>query len=234
MSRWLRFLSVHSALCSLLIALPVNAVEPLKLYGTESVYRVERKGDPIGEYRLRFRPKPDGSFAVEASMQLELKVLGLFRYAFSYRAEELWQEANRLKAMTVFIDDDGDTREWRVERREDGLYRLEGDKQALRLGDQLLTTNHWHPGMPHQTSVLNTLTGDVSRLDVQSLGEEMIQVGERKLTALGYRLGGDLEDTLTWYDSTGRWLGMEFTARDGSRIRVQLQAANELAERGAL
>lgn len=39
---------------------------------------------------------------------------------------------------------------------------------------------------------------------------------------------------LTWYAPNGRWLGMEFSARDGSRIRVRLQPdARELAYREA-
>lgn len=127
-----RWSGLQGALLSLLFASAASAVEPLRLYGDEVYYSVERKGKPIGDYRLSF-------------------------------------EENE--------------------------------------------------------------TGDVSRLDVQLEAEEQLQVGARQVTALRYRLGGDLDDTLSWYDLQGRWLGMEFSARDGSRILVRLQPYTELAQR---
>ncbi len=226
-----RWSGLQGALLSLLFASTASAVEPLRLYGDEVYYSVERKGKPIGDYRLSFEENETGGFSVDVSMQLQLRVLGLFNYDFSYRAEEHWQGPDRLLAMTVSIDDDGDRRALRFERRADGLYRLGDDSSATRLGDRLLTSNHWHPQLVQQAQLLNTLTGDVSRLDVQLEAEEQLQVGARQVTALRYRLGGDLDDTLSWYDLQGRWLGMEFSARDGSRILVRLQPYTELAQR---
>ncbi|MBR9829338.1 MAG: hypothetical protein GYB41_11935 [Oceanospirillales bacterium] len=214
----------------LLLALPAHAVEPLQLYGAEALYTVERKGKSIGQYRLSFQSQAKGGFDVDVAMQLQISVLGLFHYDYRYRAREQW-ESGRLAAMQVYIDDDGDTREYRFNRRADGLYRLNNNAGDERLGDNLLTSNHWHPLLMKQTQLLNTLTGNVSQLKVELQGEDELQVGERTVSARRYRLGGDLENTLSWYDERGRWLGMEFSARDGSRIRVRLQSSTEMNTR---
>ncbi len=233
MGKWLHVFCFKVVLLGLLASVSAEAVEPLRLYGSDAIYSVERKGKTIGEYRLAFRAQPDDRLVVNVSMQLQLRYLGLFKYDFSYRAEEVWQAADRLVAMDVIIDDDGDTRRYRLERRSDGLYRLNGDTDAVRLGDSLLTSNHWHSGLVEQSRLINTLTGEVSRLNVVLQGEEHIQIGARQVRARRYHLGGELEDTLSWYDEQGRWLGMEFSARDGSRIRLRLQPGAELAEREA-
>jgi hypothetical protein len=78
-------------------------------------------------------------------------------------------------------------------------------------------------GRLQQQQLLNTLTGEVSQLNVTELGRDTLQLGDETIVATHYQLGGDLDDTHSWYDQNGRWLGMEFSARDGSRIRVRLQ-----------
>lgn len=232
---YLFFFSVLLALPAALAAttepLRRSGIEPLQLYGPTVLYSVERKGKPIGEYRLDFRRVEDQGLEVDVAMQLQISVFGLFRYDYRYAAQEVWQGSNRLTRLQVKINDDGDIREYHFQRRSDGLYRLEGEHGAVRLGDRLLTSNHWHPQLMQQSQLLNTLTGDVSQLNVELLGEESLALGDHEVLARRYRLGGDLENTLSWYDERGRWLGMEFSARDGSRIRVRLQSSDEMNTR---
>ncbi|MBV0933018.1 DUF6134 family protein [Marinobacterium weihaiense] len=215
-----------------MLALPALAVDPLQLYGDSATYSVERKGKPIGHYRLDFSRSDAQTLEVAVEMALQIRVLGLFRYDYRYRANEVWQGADRLSRLDVRINDDGEARDYRFQRREDGLYRLEPGRSPVRLGDRLLTSNHWHPHLVRQSELLNTLTGEVSSLNVELQAREALQIGGESVMATRYRLGGELNNTLSWYDEQGRWLGMEFSARDGSRIRVRLRPDTEHRHNG--
>jgi len=202
------------------IPLPVGQ-RPLELYGEEALYTVERKGKTIGHYRLAFDQQSD-QLQVRVEMALQISVLALFSYRFEYTAQEQWSSDGQLQRLSVMIDDDGERTEHRIERQNNQLCRV-GIAGCDPLGQQLLTSNHWHPMLPQQQQLLNTLTGKVSKLQVKQLGHEPFSLGQQSIDATRYQLGGDLDDTLSWYDQNGRWLGMEFSARDGSRIRVRLQ-----------
>ena len=197
--------------------------QPVDLYGPEALYAVERKGKTIGHYRLQFEQQFD-QLQVRVEMALQIRVLALFSYRFEYTAQEQWSSDGQLQRLSVMIDDDGERTEHRIERQNNQLCRVES-AGCDPLGQQLLTSNHWHPLLPQQQELLNTLTGEVSQLQVRRLGDERFSLGQQRIDATRYQLGGDLEDTLSWYDQNGRWLGMEFSARDGSRIRVRLQEA---------
>lgn len=200
---------------------PSGFVSPLSLYGAEAFYSVERKGKTIGHYRLRFDQQSD-RLLVDIEMQLHIRVLALFNYRFEYAAQEQWAADGQLQRLNVRIDDDGVLTQHYIERQNNQLCRVEA-KICEPLGQRLLTSNHWHPHLPQQQQLLNTLTGQVSQLSVTELGRETLQIGDKSIAATHYQLGGDLDDTHSWYDQNGRWLGMEFSARDGSRIRVRLQ-----------
>ncbi len=204
----------------LALAMPVKAMDPISLYGEEATYTVERRGANIGTYRLRFMPWQQDGFKVDVEMQLQFSYLAVFDYEFSYLAQEYWKGRQQLERMNVRIDDDGKISEYHFRRRSDGLYRDLKDDAAAYLGRYLLTSNHWHPDLMRQDRLINTLTGSVSSLDVSLESEEMVQIGAQTMLAHRYRLGGELGNTTSWYDSNQRWLGMEFDARDGSRVRI--------------
>ncbi len=202
------------------MAMPVQAIDPISLYGREATYTVERKGTPIGTYHLRFMPWKQGGLQVDVEMQLQFSYLAVFDYEFQYQAQELWLGDEHLERMDVRIDDDGKVSKYRFIRRQDGLYLDQDNEPATYLGRQLLTSNHWHSGVVKQDKLINTLTGGVSALDVSLEAVEPVEVGGQTVMARRYRLGGELGDTQSWYDNNQRWLGMEFGVRDGSRVRI--------------
>ncbi|MBE0509947.1 MAG: hypothetical protein K0A95_00455 [Chromatiales bacterium] len=189
----------------------------LALYGEEVVFEVERAGRPIGSHQLRFSREGE-QLRVEVEMALQIRFLGIFSYHYRYRASESWQDG-RLQSLQVTVDDNG--KQQQLMARADGeVLQLEMDGQTRELPAGLLTTNHWHPAILQQQQVLNTLTGEASQIAVHALGEIMVPRAGDLIAARHYRLGGELQDTETWYDDQGRWLGMEFSARDNSRIRL--------------
>ncbi len=204
------------------MAMPVQAIDPLSLYGREATYTVERKGKPIGTYDLRFMPWQRSGFQVEVDMRLTFNYLAVFDYEFQYQAREYWRDSEQLEQLEVRIDDDGKVTSYSFKKRDRGLYRELGGEPDTYVGRQLITSNHWHPALVKQDRLINTLTGKVSSLDVVLEAEETVQVGAQTIMARRYRLGGELGNTRSWYDLDQRWLGMEFDVRDGSQVRIWL------------
>ncbi|WP_417581338.1 DUF6134 family protein [Nitrincola sp.] len=189
----------------------------IELYGGTLVFDVQRSGQTIGTHRLDFSEE-QGMLRVDIEMDLRIRFLALFSYEYRYLASEWWQQG-QLQRLDVRVDDDGDLTEL-FARREGEHLQLTQANQSQQLPAELLTTNHWNMAILSQSAVLNTLTGETSQLAVEFLGESTAPAGDKEVPVRLYRLGGELEDTDTWYDEQGRWLGMEFSARDNSRIRL--------------
>ncbi|WP_151704418.1 DUF6134 family protein [Nitrincola alkalilacustris] len=187
------------------------------LYGDEAQFDVYRRDTPIGEHSLRFSQE-DGLLRVDIEMALQIRYLALFSYNYRYQATEWWQD-EQLVRLEVNVDDNG-TQQVISARREGDQLMVDSENGRLSLESGLITTNHWNRAILDQTRVLNTLTGQVSEIEVETLGQDQVPFGGELVDAMRYRLGGELIDTDTWYDAEGRWMGMEFSATDKSRIRL--------------
>ena len=82
----------------------------------------------------------------------------------------------------------------------------------------IFTTNHWHADIINQNKVLNTLSGKINQIRIQPEGEEMVKGKCAEISAKRYAYTGDLKDTSVWFDRAGRWVKLQFLARDGSTI----------------
>ncbi|KGK43135.1 hypothetical protein LH51_02240 [Nitrincola sp. A-D6] len=189
----------------------------MHLYGDTLVFDVLRSGRTIGTHRLDFSEE-QGMLRVDVEMDLNIRFMALFSYQYRYLASEWWSNG-QLQRLDVRIDDDGDLTELSAQREGDYIHLVQGS-QSRQIPAELLTTNHWNVALLSQSAVLNTLTGEISQLAVEFLGDATAPAGGKEVPVRQYRLGGELEDTDTWYDDQGRWLGMEFSARDDSRIRL--------------
>ncbi|WP_151669301.1 DUF6134 family protein [Nitrincola schmidtii] len=187
------------------------------LYGQKVEFDVYRSGRSIGSHRLEFSEE-QGMLRVDVEMDLHIRVLAVFNYRYNYQAIEWWKDGV-LQQLEVQVNDDGDLTRLSAFLEGDQLRLVEGDETRW-LPNDLITTNHWNIAILSQEAVLNTLTGESSRLSVEFLGDTKAPAGGEEVAVRLYRLGGELEDTQTWYDENGRWLGMEFSARDDSRIRL--------------
>ncbi len=194
-----------------------SAQQVFDLYGEQLAFDVYRSGRQIGTHRLEFS-EDEGMLRVDLEMNLHIRVLAIFNYRYLYRATEWWQDGV-LHRLEVNVDDDGSVTRISAHLEGDQLRLVEGDEVRF-LPKGMITTNHWNSAILSQQTVLNTLTGESSQLSVEFLGDMHVPAGLEEVPVRLYRLGGELEDTQTWYDQQGRWLGMEFSARDDSRIRL--------------
>lgn len=195
-------------------------------YSSDVSYEVFRNSKPVGQYSIKFSPS-DETLKVAVEMQIETKIFGLFSYDYLYQATEVWR-ADELESLDVRMLTNGDEETIRAVRQGEQLALVDTNGKQGELPAQLLTTHHWLDDILSQPQVLNTLNGKISRLDVKRESESVWLIGQESVNVVGYRLGGDLENTLSWYDQQGLWRGMSFKAKDGSTIEVRWSGAKIL------
>ncbi len=191
------------------------------------VFEVSREGRPIGTHEVRLRQDGDTTRAL-IDTRLRVRFLGLTVYSLDYEAEEVWSH-DRLQSLRVEANNNGERLSLEGRRRDDVFEVTDGDGER-RLPLPLVPTNHWHPIILEQDRVLNTLTGKVNDVTVRRVGEDALTLASATVAATRYRFDGELRLD-SWYDDDGRWLAMDFEARDGSII--EYRCGNCTADHGS-
>lgn len=191
-----------------------QAFDPLERYGDQLLFQIRRNDAPVGRHVLRFYRNGNG-LKVVARSNIDISFLGLSLYRFAYRSESLWQDG-KLSALSVDVDDDGEQIAIAASR-ESGQLTVKGPDGILNLPSAIFPTDHWHCGVLASTTILNTLTGKPNNVRIREGNIERLQTVQGSVQATHFAYDGDLE-TNAWYDRDGRWVGLQFTARDGSDI----------------
>ncbi len=209
------------------VAVTASQVRP---YDGRIEFDVIRNGETVGEHIVSFSHQGP-QLRVDIRMTLDFRAFLLFRYRFSYQATEWWRD-DILQRLEVELDERGKLK--RISGRRQGeRLQLRGDLGRASLSLPLLTTNHWNPAALQQQRLLNTLTGELSRIEVQFERQETVQVADQQITGWRYHYGGDLADTRVWYDKQKRWVGLSFIAQDGSEIRFVCRQIGQPREKAA-
>ena len=201
-------------------AASAEGIDVFALYGSDHRLEVLRDGRSVGRHVLRFEPETDG-FRVRSELTIEIPFLFLTAYHYSYRSESMWQDGS-LQWLRAETDDNGERSTVQAVRDETGLV-VEGPRGRSVLAEELFPTDHWHAGVLGANRVINTITGQVAEVKILHEGRERIETVDASIQADRYRYSGDLENTV-WYDSLGRWVGMQFTAQDGSTITYRCRS----------
>jgi hypothetical protein len=91
---------------------------------------------------------------------------------------------------------------------------------------------YWDQRFLQQQRLLNTQTGELMAVEVQSLGESQREIANRTLSVKGFRILAEPEniDIQVFYDSMdGRWVALESVLENGRTLRYALAADDRLA-----
>ena len=192
---------------------------PFDLYQDKILFDVVRDGEKVGSHEATFSGEKD-DFWVTTRFELEIKVLFIRAYAFKYFSKANWKNGV-LSEISVIVDDDGEPFSLKG-RKEAGEFLIESSKKKFKTPLPLFPTNHWNANVVNERVVLNTLTGELNRVEIISRGVGTLKSRHGEIKGQRYSYTGDL-DTEVWYDQKGRWVGMEFKGKDGSIITYVCQ-----------
>ncbi len=177
------------------------AIAAASAYPETTRYEITRNGKTVGEHTVTFSIG-DTDLRVDVESNITVTVLKVPVFKFNYTATETWQDGK-------LIDVDATTK-----RGGDvSQVNLQNDAQ----NEIEFASNHWNPGVLNSQAVFNTLTGKVSSVDIEKLGETTLSAGGTSVAATHYRYSGDIRAEV-WYDEQMRWIQLQFEGDDGSTI----------------
>lgn len=199
-------------------ALAARTADPLSLYGNKLSFDVFRNGERVGRHDVSFTRKPNGKLRVNTRFELKITFLTFTVYDYLYQSTAIWRNGHLTALDADVIEDDRKT-SVRATLGPDGM-EVSGPNKQVRWHGKLYPTNHWNAGVLTSNEVLNTISGEVSRVTIENLGREKIRAEGLPIEAVKYQYSGDLNPTV-WYDNQGRWVKFRFNAKDGSTIEYE-------------
>lgn len=177
------------------------AIAAASSYPTTARYEITRNGKSVGEHSVTFSINHT-DLRVDVESNITVTVLKVPVFTFDYTASETWQDGKLISVEATT------TRGGDVSR-----VSFPGDLQA----EIEYASNHWNPGVLNAQAVFNTITGKISSVDIDKLGETTLNANGVSVTATHYRYSGDIRAEV-WYDARNRWVQLQFEGDDGSTI----------------
>ncbi len=165
--------------------------------------------------------------------EAEFDVKFLFFTAFRYRHQnvESWNDGC-LSSIDASTNSNGRELDVRGRRAADG-FEVTGKAGSSTLPDCVRTFAYWNPDILEADRLLNSQTGEYEDVSVAFESDDVVNVGDRTVHALRYRLSAKAGDITLWYSTVDRrWLALEAPAKGGRTIRYEPIAVPELASSG--
>lgn len=199
----------------------VSAFDPITAYGDQLAFDVYRNDTLVGDHLVRFRRDGD-VLRVETDFQLKVDFLVFTAYRMTYSATTEWQDG-QLISLRADTDENGDL--VTVTAKRDGdVLKVTGPKGEFSAPLDTLPTHHWNPRVKAASLIINTITGDVSKVVMQAEGESRIESATGRMIEADHWAYTDGLQNHIWFDAQDRWVGMRFSAEDGSTIEYRCRS----------
>ena len=196
---------------------PTNAESQIE---NNYTFKVFLEDEEIGQQR--FVVLSNGSqTTVQIEAQFKVKFWFLTAYSYRHRNTEVWVE-DCLRTIRSETDDNGTTF-FVCGTYADSLLKLVTHEGARSLNGCVKTFAYWNSDFMGSPELLNSQTGEMNRITVNELGEELITVKNQPTPTTHYQIVAEKFSIDLWYDKRGEWVALESTTKDDSRLRYELQ-----------
>ena len=181
-------------------------------------FRVLRNDSPIGKHVLTFSPSGN-TLTVRVIVDIAVGFCPLTFFRYTHRAEERWEDGT-VVSLDAETNDAGTVGRTMIRRVPEG-YSVEGRTVPRYIAPaNALPATHWNRRML-DGPLINTQNGLLMRPTIKMLGPGQVPTADGgSLHADHVTLRGDA-DLDTWYDATPAWVGLRFTAKDGSVVEYR-------------
>ncbi len=196
----------------------------------ELTFEVSLDDRPIGVHRFRIA---DGGAmrVVESDASFDVKILRVPVYRYRHSNTETWQNGC-LKQIDSETDANGTPYAVDLSKTATGYRIVTPHETQTYQGDCLMSFAYWDQRFLRQQRLLNTQTGELIAVEIQSLGESERKIANRTVPVKGFRVLAAPQnvDIKVFYHSVdGRWVALESVLENGRLLRYALTADDRLA-----
>lgn len=203
-----------TTLLALTLAVPVAATDTQRW--DFNVYLNDKK---IGTHLFEVTDTGDLT-RVQSEASFKYTILLIPAYRYEHTNTEQWS-GNCLKRIEAKTNANGDRIRVTGERVEDAFTVKAGETPA-ELPECVMTFAYWNPEFLEQPRLLNPQTGEYVDVEVEEIGEDVLDVRGEPVTATRFRLTAYDVDLTLWYSNDDKWLRLESVAEGGRIIRYEL------------
>ncbi len=196
----------------------VKNANPFELYPNNIIFNVFRDDALVGKHQITFTKLGEGRFRVNARLKLQVNFLSFPVYKLQYKSNAIWHRG-KLKSLNSTTNDDGEIFTINVIKKNNRLIVVTKNKE-FQTDVDILPTNHWNPEVLTKNNLINTLTGELSSVQITKLGKEKIDIRDKSIFATKYQYSGSI-NTFVWYSDRGNWVKMKFKGNDNSNIEYK-------------
>ncbi len=179
-----------------------------------------RNGKDFGTHTLSFSKDGDKTVVdIKIDLKVNLAFIPVFKYSHTNR--EVWQ-GGKLISLETKTNDNGDKHVVSAVREGDTLKVTPSVGEPYEVSAKTMTTSYWQKRTMTQEQLINTQTGELINVSIESLGSEEYGglPGER------FKITGDLKTEIVYHRETAQWIGLRFQAK-GSDITYSLTEKQE-------
>ncbi|MDH3451833.1 MAG: DUF6134 family protein [Gammaproteobacteria bacterium] len=193
----------------------------------ELLFRVLLDNKEIGFHSFRMAEEA-GKETIEINADFDVTFFAIPVYSYDHRNREVWSNGC-LETIVSSTDDNG--KEFSVEGAlKGGLFKVSTKNAQQNLDSRcVMTFAYWNRDFLQQSYLLNAQTGEYLAVDIGYQGIEKLRYEGQDVAAARYNLRNrdkDLDITVWYHESTGKWLSLESKVSGGKVIRY-LPAGSE-------
>lgn len=209
-----------------LIALGILFLAPRILLGNELSderewnFRVFLDESEIGYHRFSLSGDAVESY-VTSEADFRVKFLFVTAYRYRHSNSETWQ-GDCLQRIESETNANGDKVSVSGSVGPGG-FRISGGDDDEPAGACVKTFAYWDPDFLTEAELLNSQTGEMMPVKVESLQPESLIVHGEPILAQKYRLSAEGMELFLWYSQDDQeWLGLQSTTKGGRKLRYVL------------
>lgn len=162
----------------------------------------------------------DGVTRVMSEAKFKYTVLLIPAYRYEHTNTEQWS-GNCLVRFDARTNSNGDRIQVSGSQAGNAFKVRTGDA-PVELPECVMSFAYWNPDFLEQPRLLNPQTGEYVDVDVEEIGEEVLEVRGEAVVATRFRLTAYEVDLTLWYSDDDKWLALESVAQGGRIIRYEL------------
>lgn len=183
-------------------------------------FKVFLDNKPIGYHEYRMTGNDD-QYIMSIKAEFDVKFLFLSVYSYAHNNSETWQN-KCLTELSSTTDDNGEDLFVRFRAESDG-FLIDTPEGTQTVNECVRSFAYWNQDLLKSDFLLNAQTGELVDIELKSMGEESITLGDQSVEAERYKIKGkDLEIDL-WYSPNKEWLALQSITKGGYTLYYERQ-----------